>query len=616
MNKFYDIILKKINSGVIILDEQFLIIYWNEWLEQYTGILKNQILGKNVQEIIPVFKKNYFVQLFQNTLKMGQSMFFSGGLHPVFITPSNVTDDSVVKQNLQIDMVSFQGDINILLQITDTTNQFKRVETLKNEIANRKQMEKLLFNEKEQFKTTLLSVGDAVISTDNQGKVRIINTVAEKLTGWSLEEVVGKPLEVVFNIIDEISREKYENPFNMTLLTEHHSESTHQAILIAKDLSEIPIEDSVAPIRDERGNITGMVLVFRDITDKKQKQDEIKYLSFHDQLTGLYNRRYYEAELMRLDTERNWPLTIVLGDINGLKLINDSFGHAIGDDLIVKASEAIKKACRADDIISRIGGDEFVVLLPKTDAFEAEKIIKRIKELSCNETVGSLNISISCGYGTKTKASHKIKEIFKKAEDEMYHNKLFESSYMRGKTVDTIMKTLYKNINWEEEHSYGVSKLCQGMGEVIGLSEDKINELKTMGLLHDIGKIAIDVTLLNKSAKLTTDEWKEIQRHSEIGFRILSTVNEMPEIAEYLLSHHERWDGKGYPKGLKGKEIALESRIIGIAEAFDAMTSNRCYSPARSEEDAFEELRKNAGTQFDPDLIEPLIKVIGRMKSA
>ncbi|WP_017380498.1 HD-GYP domain-containing protein [Paenisporosarcina sp. TG-14] len=338
------------------------------------------------------------------------------------------------------------------------------------------------------------------------------------------------------------------------------------------------------------------------------QNEEISYLSYYDQLTGLYNRRFYEAELKRLDTPRNLPLTILIGDLNGLKLINDFFGHAMGDELLKKSAEIIKQGCRADDIVSRIGGDEFVILLPKTNGFEAQIIINRILELASLEKVGSIDISISFGYETKKNKEDEIQEVFKKADKHMYTIKLFESPSIRGNTVDMIIKAFHDKNKGEEQHSQRVSKLCESMGQVLGLSEYKIKELKTVGLLHDIGKIAIDELILNKPGKLTDGEWKEIKRHSEIGHRILSTLNDMPNMADYVLYHHERWDGKGYPRGLKGKEIPFESRIIAIVEAYDAMTSERTYSSTLSTEAAIEELQLHAGILFDPELVSLFIE--------
>jgi HD-GYP domain-containing protein (c-di-GMP phosphodiesterase class II) len=148
------------------------------------------------------------------------------------------------------------------------------------------------------------------------------------------------------------------------------------------------------------------------------------------------------------------------------------------------------------------------------------------------------------------------------------------------------------------------------MGEALGLREGEVQELKTVGLLHDIDKITIDENILNKPGKLTKDEWEEIKRHPEIGYRILSTVNGMSEMAEYVLTHHERWDGLGYPKGLKSDELPLQTKIIAIADAYDAMTSARSYREALSDEVAIAELQKNSGTQFDPDLVTLFIEKV------
>jgi HD-GYP domain-containing protein (c-di-GMP phosphodiesterase class II) len=230
--------------------------------------------------------------------------------------------------------------------------------------------------------------------------------------------------------------------------------------------------------------------------------------------------------------------------------------------------------------------------------------------MSLNEKVGSINISISFGHKTKNSSEENIQEIFKKAEDYMFKEKLIESQSMRGKTIKAITTTLYEKNKREEQHSHGVSALCKSMGEALSLPEGKIEELKTVGLIHDIGKIAIDENILNKQGELTKEEWEEIKRHPEIGYRILSTVQEMFDLAYYTLYHHERWNGTGYPKGLKGDEIPLVSRIITIADAYDAMTSERSYRSVLPEKLVIEELHKNAGIQFDPELISIFIEKV------
>ncbi len=483
----------------------------------------------------------------------------------------------------------------------------KMVMSVAIEITERKRLEVALAQEKELLETTLISVGDGVISTDNNGNVLFLNRIAENLTGWTQEEASGKSIEEVFNIVNEFTWEKSENIVEKVIERKAIIELAKNTMLISKDGISRPIEDSAAPIMQENGEIIGVVVVFRDFSDKKQKQQEIEFLSYHDQLTGLYNRRFYEEELKRLDIERNLPLTIVMGDVNGLKLINDSFGHVMGDELLKRVAQVINKGCRADDIIARLGGDEFVIILPKTDALEAEQIIKRINDLSLKEKLASIDISISFGYETKNNGEVRIQDIFKNAEDHMYKKKLFESPSMRSKTITAIINTLHEKNKREEQHSHRVSLLCKSMGMALGLPEREVQELELIGLLHDIGKIAIDENILNKSGKLTEAEWEEIKRHPEIGYRILNTVNDMSDIANFVLYHHERWDGMGYPKGLKGEDIPFVSRIITIADAYDAMTSDRSYRGALPEQVAIEELQKNAGIQFDSELVRVFI---------
>jgi diguanylate cyclase (GGDEF)-like protein/PAS domain S-box-containing protein len=342
--------------------------------------------------------------------------------------------------------------------------------------------------------------------------------------------------------------------------------------------------------------------LIRDITERKEMEKQLEILSYHDRLTGVYNRRFFEEEVIRLDVKRNLPLTLMMGDVNGLKLVNDSFGHTTGDELLKKVATLIKRGCREDDIVSRIGGDEFVIIIPQADELEVAAIAERIQTLAKHEKMKNLDISISFGWATKISEDEDMTDILKLAEDYLYRKKLFVSPSMRSKNIQTIIHTLHEKNIREEKHSRRVSELCKSMGMVLGMSDDEINELESVGLLHDIGKIAISEQTLNKEGKLTEFEWSEIKKHPEIGYRILSTVNEMSEMAEYVLSHHERWDGKGYPKGLKGEEIPFKARIIAIADAFDAMTSERTYRETMCQNAALVEIEKHSGTQFDPRL--------------
>ena len=342
----------------------------------------------------------------------------------------------------------------------------------------------------------------------------------------------------------------------------------------------------------------------------KNSVQEIKELSYHDQLTGLYNRRFFEEELKRLNTERNLPLSILMIDVNGLKLINDAFGHKAGDQLLQKVARVIKTECRTDDIISRIGGDEFVILLPKTDKQQVASLGERLIEEIQNEKIKNLSVSASIGWETKKGDKEDINSVFKRAEDYMYSKKAYKKDSQRQHSLQIILNTLFTKESREREHARRVSDLSVAIGVALGLSESEVKELKIAGQYHDIGKIALQEDILNKKGKLTDIELKEIKRHPELSYNILSSVNEFGPIAEIVLYHHERWDGKGYPSGHQGKEIPLQSRIIMVADAYDAMTDDRPYRKALSKEEAVAQLKKGVGSQFDPEIVEVFLNKV------
>ncbi|MCL5070041.1 MAG: diguanylate cyclase [Actinobacteria bacterium] len=375
-----------------------------------------------------------------------------------------------------------------------------------------------------------------------------------------------------------------------------------------KDGGKVWVEISPRVIYDK-----GMVLyegIVRDITERKKSQENIEYLSFHDSLTGLYNRAYFEEELKRLDTPRLIPISIVMGDLNGLKIINDAYGHDAGDILLKKIADILKSCFRKNDIVARWGGDEFVIILPKTTVENTDEIIDRIKKSCIENSLELMPLSISMGVAAKLDASQDIKEIMGKAEDDMYRHKLSEKQGIQNSIISSLERTLDKKNYETEKHIQQVKNMALKLGNLLKLPENKIDELILLATLHDIGKIAVADNILSKPGKLTSDEWELIKKHPEVGYRIAESSPELAVIAEDILAHHEWWNGSGYPRGLQGNNIPLPSRIIAVIDAYDAMINDKPYRKAMTEDDAIEELKRCSGTQFDPEIVEQFIKIL------
>jgi len=361
------------------------------------------------------------------------------------------------------------------------------------------------------------------------------------------------------------------------------------------------LEEQYAPIYNHESKIIGVTIFSQDISERKKYEQSILYLSYRDPLTNLYNRRYFVEELQKLDRAKYYPLSIVTADINGLKIMNDAFGHEAGDTLLCTISDDLVKVFRHDHRIARIGGDEFVILLPNTDRDQAAKLIDKAKESIEKKLVHGMSISVSFGLSTKTD-NEPINDIIKYAEDDMYSHKLFEVSSHRNETIKTILNTLHEKNPREENHSKRVSIICKKIGHALNMSREELKLLEAISNLHDIGKIAIDDAILNKPGKLDDREWEIIKKHPEIGYRILASSPEYSEIALDILSHHERYDGKGYPRGIKGEDIPIRARIITVADSYDAMVSERPYRKPLTHEEAIEEIKRYLGTQFDPHI--------------
>lgn len=463
------------------------------------------------------------------------------------------------------------------------------------------QKEKMAREREEWLSATLTSIGDAVITVDGRYRVTFMNAAAQALTGWNSREVIGRKAGDICNVIQE------DGLIDGCFVA---AGAVREDVLLDKHEREIPVDYNAAPIKNYKGDTTGMVFVLRDITQRKEAEERIKYLSFHDRLTDLYSRDYFEEELRRIDTPRELPLSLVMGDVNGLKLVNDVFGHQEGDTLLRKIADALKGSCRKEDMVARWGGDEFVVLLPKTTEVLAVEFAKRVRVL-CSETNGTpIQPSIALGIVTKERADQDLRELLKTAEDRMYRNKLMDRKSTRSAIIYSLQRTVQEKSLEMGEHAVRLKSMALDVGRAAGLPDDKLDELSLLAMLHDIGKLAISDQILGKPGRLLPEEWEAMQSHLEIGYRIVESTPELAHIGEALLAHHEWWDGTGYPKRLNGEQIPFISRILAVVDAYDVMTHDRPYRTAVGRNEALDELRQCAGTQFDPQLVDLFVQVV------
>lgn len=485
-------------------------------------------------------------------------------------------------------------------------NNQTRLELVKSE-AKYKELYYEHQNKQTLLKKLINSVPDLIFYKDVNSVYVGCNSAFEKFAGREEKDIIG------LTDLDLFDKEMADIFIEMDKdMLKQDKPRINDEVVTYPDGTKVYLETLKTSYSNSDGTPLGLIGISRDITERKKREEENLYLTYHDILTGLYNRTFFEERRKFLDTEQQMPFSIIVGDINGLKLINDAFGHEEGDKLLIEMAKILRMCCRDKDIICRIGGDEFCILLPQTDAQSAKCIVdiikKKCKEYSDEAVKETYYASISLGYATKLKIEESFEKVFRVAEDLMYRLKLLEYKSIHNSIISSIKSTMFEKSNETEEHAERLAELSKKLGEVLGLDNEELNELELLATLHDIGKIGVDDSILTKPHKLTENEWLEMKKHSETGYRITHASPELKHISEYILSHHERWDGKGYPQGLSGKNIPLLSRIIAIVDSYDAMTQDRVYRKAMSKDAAIEEIIKNAGTQFDPEIAKIFVE--------
>jgi diguanylate cyclase len=443
---------------------------------------------------------------------------------------------------------------------------------------------------------------DAFFLLNAEGKIINVNDTASMMFGHSKEKLIGS------NIKSFDSKNQHVITDQLQIVREkgyHRFETTH----IRRDGQVIDIDISANKIFT---NDTYIYLFIRDVSEKNRQVNEILYVSTHDSLTNTYNRHTIQSHLNQLNYD-NVTCSIMFFDINGIKFVNDSIGYDAGDVLIKDFASILSSSIRELDILARTGASEFMIYVHDSSQDVVNEILKAVHDKVHDYNGSTLDVikqlNYSYGYAHHRRAKNMI-ELQTKASQHLTSNKLAEKRSLRNSLLNSIVTTLAEKSHETKEHASRLSDLSVAMGKKLNMAEHHISELRILAILHDIGKIGIPESILNKPGSLTSEEWEIMKKHPEIGYRIALASGELEQIANYILYHHEHWNGEGYPHGLKGEDIPLPSRIIAIVDTYDAMTSDRVYRKKLSHEIAINELKKHANSQFDAQLVKIFIEIV------
>lgn len=582
------------------------ILYCNQYFEKILGRTKEEIMEQGWASFTYIDDIKNDIEDYQalragkiNEYKVNKRLYKSDGslIWVSMVFASLKTDESTGKSQFMC----------LMQEITDVQEARAQLEAsidsyfeLYREYKNKLSLLQSLFD----------STPDWIIYKDTNDLYLGCNKAYERFSGRKEQDIIGqRPIDVIGK--DEAKE---------TMATDKKVMESNQPLKLERtftypDGKKVVMEIIKTPYYDERGNVQGVICVARDINEHKKREQEILYLSYHDSLTGLYNRAYFEKHIKQLEDEKILPLSLIVCDINGLKLINDALGHTAGDQLLVEVADLLRGCCNEQYTVARIGDDEFSMLLQYIDEDGCKTLFEKIMAESEERTTQPESMlrytSISVGYATATGEPISINEVFKTAEENMYRRKMLcRNGGTYSVLLNSIKATLYEKSNETKDHGDRMSLMAKKLGRILNLPYRDIDALELASTLHDIGKISVDLSILKKHDKLTEEEWDEIKKHPEVGYRIAQAVPELHSIAEIILSHHERWDGSGYPRGLTGEEIPLLARIISLVDSYDAMTDNRGYATVLNKQEAINEISKGAGSQYDPKITELFINEV------
>jgi PAS domain S-box-containing protein/diguanylate cyclase (GGDEF)-like protein len=458
-------------------------------------------------------------------------------------------------------------------------------------------------------------IGMALASLDpgEEGRFTQVNRALCEITGFEAHELLTKSFMDITHPDDRAASDALSQRLRRGEISRFQADKRY----IRADGRIVCVLVNVTVVRDGTGRPLHTIGQIQDITERKRTQERLAYQAYHDQLTGLANRRSLLRDLedcLSAADPRD-PRLLLLFDLDGFKAYNDLFGHAAGDAMLTRIGSRLDSAVDGTGRAYRMGGDEFCVLAPVGGD---EPDIARLAAAALREHGEAFDVGVSYGSVLLPVEAADPTEALRRADQRMYARKANRRTSPGRQATDALLRAVAECSSDLGVHLHDVTDLCDLVSRRLGVPAEDMAPLLQAAALHDVGKVAIPDTILEKPGPLDEAEWGFMRKHTLIGERIVAAAPALSQAARIVRSTHECFDGSGYPDGLEGEEIPLAARIIAVCDAYDAMTSDRRYRSAMSHEGAVSELRRHSGSQFDPRVVEVFVQalVAGRHRTA